>query len=134
MGLLARPGSLGTVWDLCESSFVLQRFTRAGIYSEHLKQAIDLKMELELALKKYEELNIKPERGQRSRVSCGAELRGPRSLHSAVSAGRCHKLQKILSFSLLSSCGGGPSSVSPERGSTCSSGFGVLACPSAGLL
>ncbi|EGW00405.1 UV-stimulated scaffold protein A isoform X3 [Cricetulus griseus] len=46
----------------------VQRFTRAGIYSEHLKQAIDLKMELELALKKYEELNIKPERGQRSRT------------------------------------------------------------------
>ncbi|KAL1789575.1 UV-stimulated scaffold protein A isoform X1 [Sigmodon hispidus] len=44
----------------------VQRFTRAGIYSGHLKQAIDLKMELELALKKYEELNIKPEGGQRS--------------------------------------------------------------------
>lgn len=52
-----------------EPSFVLQRFTRAGIYSGHLKQAIDLKMELELALKKYEELNIEPGRGQRSRVS-----------------------------------------------------------------
>ncbi|XP_052592201.1 UV-stimulated scaffold protein A [Peromyscus californicus insignis] len=46
----------------------VQRFTRAGIYSGHLKQAIDLKMELELALKKYEELNIQPEKGQRSRT------------------------------------------------------------------
>lgn len=46
----------------------VQRFTRAGIYSGHLKQAIDLKMELELALKKYEELNIEPGRGQRSRT------------------------------------------------------------------
>lgn len=62
-------GSLGTVWNLCESSFVLQRFTRAGTYSGHLKQAIDLKMELELALKKYEELNIEPGGGQRNRVS-----------------------------------------------------------------
>lgn len=54
---------------LHESRFVLQRFTRAGIYSEHLKQAIDLKMKLELALKKCEELNIKPERELRNRVS-----------------------------------------------------------------
>lgn len=46
----------------------VQRFTRAGIYSEHLKQAIDLKMKLELALKKCEELNIKPEREPRSRT------------------------------------------------------------------
>lgn len=69
MGLLARPGSLGTVWDICDHPLFLQRFTRAGISSGHLKQAIDLKMELELALKKYEELNIQPERGQRSRVS-----------------------------------------------------------------
>ncbi|XP_049997015.1 UV-stimulated scaffold protein A isoform X3 [Alexandromys fortis] len=44
----------------------VQRFTRAGIYSEHLKQAIDLKMKLELALKKCEELSIKPEREPRS--------------------------------------------------------------------
>ncbi|KAM7326153.1 hypothetical protein ACRRTK_014631 [Alexandromys fortis] len=47
----------------------VQRFTRAGIYSEHLKQAIDLKMKLELALKKCEELSIKPEREPRSGVS-----------------------------------------------------------------
>lgn len=46
----------------------VQRLARAGVYSGHLKQAIDLKMELELALKKCEELNIKPERGQRSRT------------------------------------------------------------------
>ncbi|XP_057628515.1 UV-stimulated scaffold protein A isoform X1 [Chionomys nivalis] len=46
----------------------VQRFTRAGIYSEHLKQAIDLKMKLELALKKCEELSIKPEREPRSRT------------------------------------------------------------------
>nr|XP_048270851.1 UV-stimulated scaffold protein A [Myodes glareolus]XP_048270853.1 UV-stimulated scaffold protein A [Myodes glareolus]XP_048270854.1 UV-stimulated scaffold protein A [Myodes glareolus]XP_048270855.1 UV-stimulated scaffold protein A [Myodes glareolus]XP_048270856.1 UV-stimulated scaffold protein A [Myodes glareolus] len=46
----------------------VQRFTRAGIYSEHLKQAIDLKMKLQLALKKCEELNIKPEREPRSRT------------------------------------------------------------------
>lgn len=60
-------GDRGTF--VSEPPFVLQRFTRAGIYSGHLKQAIDLKMELELALKKYEELNIEPGRGQRSRVS-----------------------------------------------------------------
>ncbi|XP_041492333.1 UV-stimulated scaffold protein A-like [Microtus oregoni] len=46
----------------------VQRFTRAGIYSEHLKQAIDLKMKLELALKKCEELSIKPEREPKSRT------------------------------------------------------------------
>lgn len=46
----------------------VQRFTRAGIYSEHLKQAIDLKVKLELALKKCEELNIKPEGEPRSRT------------------------------------------------------------------
>lgn len=46
----------------------VQRFTRAGTYSGHLKQAIDLKMQLELALKKYEELNIEPGRGQKSRT------------------------------------------------------------------
>ncbi|XP_051021193.1 UV-stimulated scaffold protein A [Acomys russatus] len=46
----------------------VQRFTRAGIYSGDLKKAIDLKMELELALKKYEELNVGPERGQRNRT------------------------------------------------------------------
>lgn len=69
MGLLARLGSLGMGWELCKSCFVLQRFTRAGIYSEHLKQAIDLKMKLELALKKCEELSIKPERESRSGVS-----------------------------------------------------------------
>ncbi|XP_036057223.1 UV-stimulated scaffold protein A isoform X1 [Onychomys torridus] len=49
----------------------VQRFTRGGIYSGHLKQAIDLKMELELALKKYEELNIQPGKGQRSRGCLG---------------------------------------------------------------
>nr|XP_020032853.1 UV-stimulated scaffold protein A isoform X2 [Castor canadensis] len=46
----------------------VKRFTHAGIHSEHLKHAIDLKIELELALKKYEELDIVPERRQKSRV------------------------------------------------------------------
>ncbi|XP_073898866.1 UV-stimulated scaffold protein A isoform X4 [Castor canadensis] len=46
----------------------VKRFTRAGIHSEHLKHAIDLKIELELALKKYEELDIVPERRQKSRT------------------------------------------------------------------
>ncbi|XP_042526945.1 UV-stimulated scaffold protein A isoform X2 [Dipodomys spectabilis] len=44
----------------------IQRFTRAGIHSQHLKCAIDLKMELELALRKCEELNI--ELGQKDVV------------------------------------------------------------------
>ncbi|XP_069877761.1 UV-stimulated scaffold protein A [Dipodomys merriami] len=44
----------------------IQRFTRAGIHSQHLKHAIDLKMELELALRKCEELNI--ELGQKDAV------------------------------------------------------------------
>ncbi|KAM4854197.1 UV-stimulated scaffold protein A [Thomomys bottae] len=38
----------------------IQRFTRAGIHNERLKYAIDLKMELELVLRKYGELNIEP--------------------------------------------------------------------------
>nr|XP_045017583.1 UV-stimulated scaffold protein A isoform X1 [Jaculus jaculus]XP_045017584.1 UV-stimulated scaffold protein A isoform X1 [Jaculus jaculus] len=46
----------------------VQRFTRAGIYDAHLKRAVDLKLELELALKKYEELDIKPKGGQRCRT------------------------------------------------------------------
>nr|XP_020032855.1 UV-stimulated scaffold protein A isoform X3 [Castor canadensis] len=46
----------------------VKRFTHAGIHSEHLKHAIDLKIELELALKKYEELDIVPERRQKSRT------------------------------------------------------------------
>jgi hypothetical protein len=61
----------------------LQRFTRAGIHSEHLKHAIDLKIELELALKKYEELDIVPERRQKSRVR-GWGISGPRGLCSAI--------------------------------------------------
>ncbi|XP_055479846.1 UV-stimulated scaffold protein A isoform X2 [Psammomys obesus] len=46
----------------------VQRFTRAGTYTGDLKKAIDLKTELELALKKYEELNVESDRGQRSRM------------------------------------------------------------------
>ncbi|XP_013002788.1 UV-stimulated scaffold protein A isoform X2 [Cavia porcellus] len=45
------------------SSWV-QRFTRAAAHGRHLKRAIDLKMELELVLQKYEELNIEPDSGQ----------------------------------------------------------------------
>ncbi|KAM9237673.1 UV-stimulated scaffold protein A [Dugong dugon] len=43
----------------------VQLFTRAGIHDQRLKRAIDVKMELEVALRKYEELNIKPQEGPR---------------------------------------------------------------------
>ncbi|XP_053433772.1 UV-stimulated scaffold protein A isoform X2 [Nycticebus coucang] len=39
----------------------VQRFTRAGVHGEHLKRAIDLKTDLDLVLKKYQELDIIPE-------------------------------------------------------------------------
>ncbi|KAM6220842.1 UV-stimulated scaffold protein A [Rhynchocyon petersi] len=43
----------------------VQLFTRAGVQDQRLKQAIDLKTELEVAVKKYKELNIKPLQGPR---------------------------------------------------------------------
>ncbi|KAM5271923.1 UV-stimulated scaffold protein A [Ctenodactylus gundi] len=43
----------------------VQRFTRAGIHGESLKRAINLKTDLELALRKYGELNVEPGAGQR---------------------------------------------------------------------
>ncbi|XP_045384280.1 UV-stimulated scaffold protein A [Lemur catta] len=46
----------------------VQRFTRAGTHGGHLKRAIDLKMELELVLRKYKELDIAPEGEQRLRT------------------------------------------------------------------
>nr|XP_012638821.1 UV-stimulated scaffold protein A isoform X2 [Microcebus murinus] len=46
----------------------VQRFTRAGTHGGHLKRAIDLKTELELALRKYKELDIAPEGEQRLRT------------------------------------------------------------------
>ncbi|XP_048220775.1 UV-stimulated scaffold protein A isoform X2 [Perognathus longimembris pacificus] len=47
------------------------QFTRAGIHNEHLKYAIDLKMELELVLRKYEELHI--ELGQKDKTESLAD-------------------------------------------------------------
>nr|XP_054365059.1 UV-stimulated scaffold protein A [Mirounga angustirostris] len=41
-----------------------QLFTRAGIHGGHLEAAIDLKTELERALRQSEELDIKPEEGR----------------------------------------------------------------------
>ncbi|XP_055101624.1 UV-stimulated scaffold protein A isoform X2 [Symphalangus syndactylus] len=46
----------------------IQRFTRVGTHGGCLKRAIDLKAELELALRKYKELDIEPEGGQRRRT------------------------------------------------------------------
>ncbi|XP_062964848.1 UV-stimulated scaffold protein A isoform X2 [Cynocephalus volans] len=46
----------------------VQRFTRAGTHGGHLKHAINLKMELELALRKCKELDIEPEGRQRHRT------------------------------------------------------------------
>ncbi|XP_049742529.1 UV-stimulated scaffold protein A isoform X1 [Elephas maximus indicus] len=43
----------------------VQLFTRAGIHDQRLKCAIDLKTELEVTVRKYEELNIKPQEGSR---------------------------------------------------------------------
>ncbi|XP_064440196.1 UV-stimulated scaffold protein A isoform X5 [Mirounga angustirostris] len=42
----------------------VQLFTRAGIHGGHLEAAIDLKTELERALRQSEELDIKPEEGR----------------------------------------------------------------------
>ncbi|XP_006893657.1 PREDICTED: UV-stimulated scaffold protein A [Elephantulus edwardii] len=46
----------------CVCSWV-QLFTRAGIHDQRLKQAIDLKTELEVAMRRYEELHIQPQEG-----------------------------------------------------------------------
>nr|XP_035150252.1 UV-stimulated scaffold protein A isoform X2 [Callithrix jacchus]XP_035150253.1 UV-stimulated scaffold protein A isoform X2 [Callithrix jacchus]XP_035150254.1 UV-stimulated scaffold protein A isoform X2 [Callithrix jacchus] len=46
----------------------IQRFTRVGTHGGCLKRAIDLKAELELALRKYKELDIEPEGGQSRRT------------------------------------------------------------------
>ncbi|XP_004383583.2 UV-stimulated scaffold protein A [Trichechus manatus latirostris] len=43
----------------------VQLFTRAGIHDQRLKHAIDVKTELEVAVRKYEELHIKPQEGPR---------------------------------------------------------------------
>eukprot|EP00074_Homo_sapiens_P088102 XP_016863986.1 UV-stimulated scaffold protein A isoform X4 [Homo sapiens] len=45
----------------------IQRFTRVGTHGGCLKRAIDLKAELELVLRKYKELDIEPEGGERRR-------------------------------------------------------------------
>ncbi|KAL0596721.1 UV-stimulated scaffold protein A, partial [Plecturocebus cupreus] len=47
----------------------IQRFTRVGTHGGCLKRAIDLKAELELALRKYKELDIEPGEGGSRRVS-----------------------------------------------------------------
>ncbi|XP_006874192.1 PREDICTED: UV-stimulated scaffold protein A [Chrysochloris asiatica] len=41
----------------------VQLFTRAGIHDQRLRRAIELKTELEAAVRKYKELNIKPQEG-----------------------------------------------------------------------
>ncbi|XP_008047895.1 UV-stimulated scaffold protein A [Carlito syrichta] len=46
----------------------VQRFSRTGVHREQLKRAIDLKAELELVLRKYKELDIEPEAGQKART------------------------------------------------------------------
>jgi hypothetical protein len=128
-------GCLGTVRNHCESFFVLQRFTRAGTYSAHLKQAIDLKMELELALKKYEELNIEPGRGQRSRVSSVHGAEAERSQDSPLGHlnSQASSDSEDSGFFLTKFCDGSFRSASPKRGPICSSWLGILSCPSASL-
>ncbi|XP_047423131.1 UV-stimulated scaffold protein A isoform X2 [Sciurus carolinensis] len=51
----------------------VQRLTRAGTHDGHLKRAIDLKTELECTLRKYEELDIEPEGGRRSKTEDGED-------------------------------------------------------------
>ncbi|XP_042638884.1 UV-stimulated scaffold protein A [Orycteropus afer afer] len=52
----------------------VQLFTRAGTHGQRLKQAIDLKEELEVTVRKYQELNIRP-------------LEAPPALTAALGAG-----------------------------------------------
>ncbi|XP_041609147.1 UV-stimulated scaffold protein A isoform X1 [Vulpes lagopus] len=47
----------------------VQLFTRAGVHGGHLEAAIDLKAELETALRRSGELDIKPEEGHRREVA-----------------------------------------------------------------
>ncbi|XP_033069322.1 UV-stimulated scaffold protein A isoform X1 [Trachypithecus francoisi] len=64
-----RDGFLGPAGQAPELfTPVLQRFTRVGTHGGCLKRAIDLKAELELALRKYKELDIEPKGGQRHRT------------------------------------------------------------------
>lgn len=51
-----------------------QLFTRAGIHGGHLEAAIDLKTELERALRRSGELDIKPEEGRWREVSAASRL------------------------------------------------------------
>lgn len=51
---------------------VLQRFTRVGTHGTHLRRAIDLKSELELALLKGRELDLEPT----GRPKCGVSGAG----------------------------------------------------------
>lgn len=51
-----------------------QLFTRAGVHGGHLEAAIDLKAELETALRRSGELDIKPEEGHRREVSAASGL------------------------------------------------------------
>ncbi|XP_014444979.1 UV-stimulated scaffold protein A isoform X2 [Tupaia chinensis] len=51
----------------------VQRFTRTGTHGGHLKHAIDLKVKLELALKKYKELDLEPEGGHRTEALADGE-------------------------------------------------------------
>lgn len=51
----------------------VQRFTRAGTHGAHLKHAIHLKTELELALRKCGELDLEPGGGPRHRMQASGE-------------------------------------------------------------
>ena len=51
-----------------------QLFTRAGIRGGHLEAAINLKAELETALRRSGELDIEPEEGRRGEVSAARGL------------------------------------------------------------
>lgn len=64
------PGDAPPCWQL---------FTRAGTRGQHLEAAIDLKAELETALRRSQELDIEPEGPGRRQVS-GVGLVGRRSL------------------------------------------------------
>lgn len=55
--------------SLLSASPSSQLFTRAGTRGRHLEDAIDLKAELETALRRSRELDVMPEEGCRREVS-----------------------------------------------------------------
>lgn len=87
---------------LCDVPPRWQLFTRAGVHGGHLEGAIDLKAELETALRRSQELDIEPEGVHRREVSATRRREAARgSLSDPLSKQELLGLQNIpVPFSL----------------------------------